>query len=169
MRLARTLIIIGIAIIASSVSGWHSFGRGSDVDLGDYEGVMFRTSGSFHLVVMSEQGTELTVYVLTGQDVLRAIRDASLENVSPIHFVENTLYYEAVVEVLSPGWYGVLVASAHNETAGYRIEFEPVLPDSGLVIYGLAIMFLGIVLIATTKTLERRRSFHKVEVMTNAT
>ncbi len=167
MRLARTLIILGIAIMASSVLGWYSFGSGSYVDLGDYEGVMFRTSGSFHLVVMSDEGTELTVYVLRGQDVLIAIRERSMENVSLVHFVENILYYETVVETLSPGWFGVLVASTHNETADYRIEFEPVLPESGLLVYGLVTMSLGIVLIATTKILERRRSFYNVEQSTD--
>lgn len=158
MRLARTLVILGFVIIASSVTGWHSSGRSSVIDFGDYEGSMFRTTGSFHLVVTCEEGTGLNVYVLTGQDVLRAMRDASLENVTPIHVEENTLYYETVVEILSPGWYGVLVTSIHNETARYEIRLETVLPDSGLFVFGLAIMFLGIGLIATTKILERRRS-----------
>lgn len=161
MKLARTLAILGIAIIASSLLSYHHFGMSSYVDLGDYEGSMFRTGGSFHLLVMSEQGTELTVYVLTGQDVLTAIRDASLANVSPIHVAENILYYETIVETYSPGWYGVLVTPTHNETAEYKIEVEPVSPDSGLFVYGSATMFLGIALMAITKILERRRSFHK--------
>jgi hypothetical protein len=163
MKLSRTLIILGIAILTSSLLSYYHFGMGSYVDLGDYEGSMFRTGGSFHLVVMSEQGTELTVYVLTGQDVLTAIRDASLAQVSPIHFVENILYYETIVETYSPGWYGVLVTPTHNETAEYEIEVEPVSPDSGLFAYGLVTMIIGIVPIATTKILERRRSFHHVQ------
>ncbi len=158
MRLARTLVILGIVIIASSVSVWHSSGRGSGIYFGDYEGSMFRTTGSFHLVVTCEEGTGLNVYVLTGQDVLRAMRDASLENVTPIHIEENTLYYETVFEILSPGWYGVLVTSTHNETARYEIRLETILPDSGLFVFGLAVMLLGICLIATTKILERRSS-----------
>ena len=158
MRLARTLVILGIVIIASSGTAWHSSGGSSRIDFGDYEGTMFRTTGSFHFVVTCEEGTGLNVYVLTGQDVLRAIRDASLENVTPIHVEENTLYYETEFEMLSPGWYGVLVTLTHNETARYGIRFETVLPDSGLFVCGLAFMFLGIGLIATTKILERRRS-----------
>ncbi len=97
--------------------------------------------------------------------MLRAIRDASLENVTPIHFEQNTLYYETVVEILSPGWYGVLVTSIHNETARYEIRLETVLPDSGLFVFGLAIMFLGIGLIATNSILERRRSFTRGDVI----
>ena len=167
MRLARTLVILGIVIIASSVSAWRSSSESSGIDFGDYRGSMFRTTGSFHLVVTCEEGTGLNVYVLTGQDVLRAIRDASLENVTPIHVEENTLYYETVFEILSPGWYGVLVTSTHNETAQYRLRFETILPDSGLFVCGFAIMFLGIVLIATTKILERRRLFNNVKQSTN--
>ncbi len=161
MKLARTLVILGIAVIASSLLSYYNFGIGSYVDLDDYEGCMFRTSGSFHLVVSSEQGTELTVFVLTGQDILRAIRDASLENVSPIYVAENTLYYETIVETFSPGWYGVLVTPTHNETAEYKIEVDPVSPDSGLFAYGLVTMFLGIALMVPIKILEKSQSFHK--------
>ena len=162
MRLARTMIVFGIAILASSLLTYYQFGSSSWVDLGDYDGRMFRASGGFHLVVSSEQGGELNVYVLTGPDILRAIRDASLENVIPIGSAENTLYYETVVEVFSPGWYGVLVTPNHNETADYRVEVESLSPDSGLFAYGLVLVFLGTVFLVSRRIVSRPLMSHSV-------
>lgn len=154
MKIAKVLIILGIAIVASSISGFYNWGRGSGVDLGEYEGNIFLVGGNFELVVRSRDGCELNVFILTGEDVLQAIDDGSLVNATPLYFVENTLYFETVVEVAMPGWYGVLVTPAHNVTAEYEIDFKSLLPSSVLFIYGMVTVIMGVALFIIAKTRE---------------
>ena len=106
------------------------------------------------MVVRSRDGCELNVCILTGEDVLQAINDGSLANATPLYFVENTLYFETVVEVSMPGWYGVLVTPAHNVTADYDIDFESVLPSSVLLFHGMVIAIMGVTLFIAAKTRE---------------
>lgn len=151
LKIARLLLIFGIIMIASSVSGFYHWGMGSGVNLGKYEGTMFRVSGNFHLIVMSNDGAELNICILTGEDVLRAIKDGSFANVTPLYHVEKSLYFEAVIEIAAPGWYGVLVAPFQNITAHYDIEFEPIVPSSNLFFYGSLLMVAGIVLFVVAR------------------
>ena len=151
MKIGKVLFILGIAIVASSVSGYHSWGRGSGVDLDEYEGNIFLVGGNFELVVRSRDGCELNVFILTGEDVLQAIADGSLANATPLYFVENTLYFETVVEVSMPGWYGVIVTPSHNVTADYDIDFKTLLPSSVLFFYGTVCVFMGMVLLIVFK------------------
>ena len=91
-----------------------------------------------------------------------ALLQSSLTFRQPAHIITTACF-----EIVKPGWYGVLVTSTHNDTGHYKIDVEPVLPDSGLFAFGLATMFLGFVLIATSRILERSRSFYYVEQSTN--
>lgn len=144
VRCGKFLLIVGLTFLMVSLIPTTGYGPGTTVDYGTYEGHVFSAAGNVDMDVYTYTTNGLCFYVLTYDDLLVALKDASLENTHPLVAMEGVSNFSLVVEIPVPGLYAFLATPYRNETVFFDVEFSQPLPHTGLLFTGMFLAASGL-------------------------
>ncbi len=158
-RCGKFLLIVGLTLLLVSLIPSIEYGPGSEVDYGTYEGQVFNAAGNVHMTVFTYTTNGLCFYVLTYDDLIIALEDASLENTHPLITMEGVTNFSLVVEIPVPGLYAYLVTPYRNETIYYQVELKQPLPHTGLLFIGMTLASGGLMILLIIPLVVRIRGY----------
>lgn len=146
-RLGKFLLIVGLALIISSFTGSVTYGTGSDVSYGNYEGKLVRAAGDIRFEVESRNQTPFSLYVMRFADITKMIRqNGSMEGCRLVLSFENITAHEGILHVLVPGWFGILTTPTQEGIAHISISINKLKPSSGIFLPGVLSASFGILI-----------------------
>ncbi|MFO7835747.1 MAG: hypothetical protein R6V83_03760 [Candidatus Thorarchaeota archaeon] len=143
-RITKLVTMIGITFLLVSFIPSGSFGPGSFVDYGTYEGTVFGAVGNIHVNISTYNSSGLQVYVLDYDDLTSALENGSLEGTDPLMSIEVLSNYSGIIEIPHPGLYAILFTPTYNETVYWDVQISRPLPHTGAFHVGLVVTALGI-------------------------
>ncbi|MBY8998200.1 MAG: hypothetical protein KGD60_10735 [Candidatus Thorarchaeota archaeon] len=109
MRAVKFFIILGFAFLLASFVPSPFASRGNLIDRGYYECFLVNGSGNLLVEVSGADYRNISLYVLDYEDTAVLVREESLENTTPLFFIENVFNFSGIISLPRPDWYGVVV------------------------------------------------------------
>ncbi len=160
VRIGKLLMIIGITFLLISFVPSSEFGFSSEVEHGAYEGRVFGAVGNTYIEVYTYNSSVLCVYIVSYDELMIALENASLEETHPLIALEGIKNYSDVIEIPLPGMYAILVTPYNNETIFFHIEVARPLPHSGILFTGIILTLAGFITILLLGTIRETWKRH---------
>jgi len=147
LKQARNLLVVsGVALLLVSFILNPGLAENTDVVVGpdDCHGFLLSLGGSLTLIAGEVEGKLFSLYILTYEDTLMCLQKSSVNQTSPVLFRENITFISETVSIIFPGTYGILVFPVENETVTVGITIGRVLPQLGIVLYGIVLITAGV-------------------------
>lgn len=158
-RCAMLLLIVGLTFLLVSFIPSSQYGDGTTVDYGTYRGRVFNAAGDVQMDVYTYTTDGLCFYVLTYDDLIVALEDASLQNTHPLVALEGVTNFSLVVEIPVPGLYAYLGTPYRNETVFFYSVLKQPLPHTGLLFAGITLAAGGLMVLLVIQLAVRIRHY----------
>lgn len=143
MRIAKTLLVIGLALLISSFISGNQYQTRNVVDRDEYAVHMVRSKTPLSVRVDSLEDRYFSMYVLTIEDTKVLVREESMMNVTPLLKFENITSFSRQLNVNSE-WCGIAITC---EEASLNINAEitvrRAVPNPSLFYSGLLLSLIG--------------------------
>jgi len=155
VRIGKALIVVGLALIIVSFTGWTNQGFGTNMDYGEYEGVMIRTASDFNLTVTSDTTSFFSLYIYEFEEGMEVIRTGFFENRTPIAEKVNISIFNEIIIIPKPSWYVVLVTATENVSIYIDFTINRILPQRLTIISGSVGMCMGMLILVIRRIMKK--------------
>lgn len=152
-RYTKTCLILGFVFLFVSFIQGTADMSGRLIYYGNYDGFVVPSNGKIYIEAWGRDERPFSLYILNLDDMIIAIDEGSLDNVTPILTIENVVHYTATIEVPETGWYGILITQTNDSYANmrYDIVVSRGVPHNYLLIPGIFLIGFGILIAMISK------------------
>ena len=144
MRIAKSLMVVGIVLIIVSFNGWTENSFSINMDYGEYKGVMIRTASDVNLTVHTEETSRFNLYIYEFAEGMDVIRTGFFDNATPILERANITIFREIVVIPRPSWYVVLATFTNNVSTHIEFAIHKELPQRWTFVIGTVVVTTGV-------------------------